>query len=129
MAEAGFFPGVILYLTYWFPKRYRGRVTAGFMTAIPIASFIAAPLSGFLLQLDGLGLKSWQWMFILEGIPSVLLGIVVLRFLTDRPSQATLADGRSSGSWLANEMEAEHAAAAQATARTTTASARSCARC
>ena len=68
------------------------------MTAIPIASFIAAPLSGFLLELHGLGLKSWQWMFILEGIPSVLLGIVVLRFLTDRPSQATLADARSSGS-------------------------------
>src|SRR5271165_6656287 len=55
VAEAGFFPGVILYLTYWFPKRYRGRVTAGFMTAIPIASFIAAPLSGFLLEVNGLG--------------------------------------------------------------------------
>src|SRR6478752_3462464 len=81
VAEAGFFPGVILYLTYWFPKRWRGRVTAGFMTAIPIASFIAAPLSGFLLEVHGLGLKSWQWMFILEGIPSVLLGLVVLRFL------------------------------------------------
>jgi ACS family tartrate transporter-like MFS transporter len=58
VAEAGFFPGVILYLTYWFPKRYRGRVTAGFMTAIPIASFVAAPLSGFLLQIERLGLKS-----------------------------------------------------------------------
>ena len=55
------------------------------MTAIPIASFIAAPLSGFLLELHGFGLKNWQWMFILEGIPSVLLGIVVLGFLTDRP--------------------------------------------
>ncbi len=113
IAEAGFFPGVILYLTYWFPKRYRGRVTAGFMVAIPIASFIAAPLSGVLLQLNGLGLKSWQWMFILEGIPSVLLGFVVLRFLTDRPSQAgwLTAEQRA---WLTNEMDAEHAEAAQA---------------
>ena len=114
VAEAGFFPGVILYLTYWFPKRYRGRVTAGFMTAIPIASFIAAPLSGFLLQLDGFGLKSWQWMFILEGIPSVLLGIVVLRFLTDRPSQATWLT-EEQRSWLMTEMAAEHEAAVQAT--------------
>ncbi len=109
VAEAGFFPGVILYLTYWFPKRYRGRVTAGFMTAIPIASFIAAPLSGFLLELHGLGLKSWQWMFILEGIPSILLGIVVLWFLTDRPAQAKwLTDEQRE--WLANEMEAERLA-------------------
>jgi len=98
VAEAGFFPGVILYLTYWFPKRYRGRVTAGFMVAIPIASFIAAPLSGFLLQLHGLGLKNWQWMFLLEGIPSVLLGFVVLGFLTDRPSVAgSLVDGGAAG--------------------------------
>jgi ACS family tartrate transporter-like MFS transporter len=111
VAEAGFFPGVILYLTYWFPKRYRGRVTAGFMTAIPIASFIAAPLSGFLLELHGFGLKNWQLMFLLEGIPSVLLGIVVLRFLTDRPSQAKwLSDEQRQ--WLTDEMEAEHLASA-----------------
>jgi ACS family tartrate transporter-like MFS transporter len=111
VAEAGFFPGVILYLTYWFPKRYRGRVTAGFVIAIPIASFIAAPLSGFLLQLGGLGLKNWQWMFVLEGIPAVLLGLVVLRFLTDRPSDATwlTAEQRE---WLSDEMDAERAAAA-----------------
>jgi len=114
VAEAGFFPGVILYLTYWFPQRYRGRVTAGFMTAIPIASFVAAPLSGFLLELHGLGLKSWQWMFILEGVPSVLLGIVVLRFLTDRPSQAAWLT-REQREWLANEMESERAATAHAT--------------
>ncbi|MFL5287763.1 MAG: MFS transporter [Rhodopila sp.] len=110
VAEAGFFPGVILYLTYWFPKRYRGRVTAGFMTAIPIASFIAAPLSGVLLQLEGLGLRNWQWMFILEGVPALLLGFVVIFLLTDRPSQARwLSDEQRA--WLAAEMEAEHAAA------------------
>ena len=114
VAEAGFFPGVILYLTYWFPKRYRGRVTAGFMTAIPIASFIAAPLSGFLLELHGFGLKNWQWMFLLEGIPSVLLGIVVLWFLTDRPAQAKwLTDEQRQ--WLTEEMQAEHRTVAHAT--------------
>ena len=114
VAEAGFFPGVILYLTYWFPKRYRGRVTAGFMIAIPIASFIAAPLSGFLLQLTGLGFSNWQWMFLLEGVPSVLFGIAVLFFLTDRPSQATwLTDEQRA--WLTTEMDAEREAALQAT--------------
>ena len=111
VAEAGFFPGVILYLTYWFPKRYRGRVTAGFMTAIPIASFIAAPLSGVLLEVEGLGLRNWQWMFLLEGVPSVLLGFVVLRFLTDRPSQAAWLT-EEQRAWLAAEMNAEREAAA-----------------
>ena len=82
------------------------------MTAIPIASFIAAPLSGFLLQLHGLGLKNWQWMFLLEGIPSVLLGIVVIRFLTDRPSQANWLTTEQRA-WLQGEMDAERAAAAQ----------------
>jgi ACS family tartrate transporter-like MFS transporter len=114
VAEAGFFPGVILYLTYWFPKRYRGRVTAGFMIAIPVASFIAAPLSGFLLQLTGLGFSNWQWMFLLEGVPSVVFGIAVLLFLTDRPSRATwLTDEQRA--WLMNEMDAERDAALKAT--------------
>src|SRR5271165_3192385 len=114
VAEAGFFPGVILYLTYWFPKRYRGRVTAGFMIAILLASFIAAPLSGFLLQLTGLGFSNWQWMFLLEGVPSVLLGIVVLFFLTDRPSQAKWLT-EEQRAWLASEMDAEREAAFKAT--------------
>ena len=105
---------MILYLTFWFPKRYRGRVTAGFMTAIPVASFTAAPLSGFLLQLNGLGLKSWQWMFILEGIPSVLLGFVVLRFLTDRPSQATWLT-EEQRTWLMNEMDTGREASLETT--------------
>jgi len=114
VAEAGFFPGVILYLTYWFPKRYRGRVTAGFMIAIPVASFIAAPLSGFLLQLTGLGFSNWQWMFLLEGVPSVVFGIAVLLFLTDRPSRATwLTDEQRA--WLMNEMDTERDAALKAT--------------
>jgi ACS family tartrate transporter-like MFS transporter len=110
VAEAGFFPGVILYLTYWFPKSYRGRVTAGFMIAIPISSFIAAQVSGLLLQVHALGLKSWQWMFLMEGIPSILLGFVVLRLLTDRPADASwLSDAERS--WLVQAMDKDRVAA------------------
>ncbi|MCE4225569.1 MFS transporter [Methylobacterium sp. C25] len=107
IAEAGFFPGVILYLTYWFPKRWRGRVTAGFVVAIPIASAIAAPISGYLLAMDGvLGFHGWQWMFILEAAPAVVLGFVCLFFLTDKPEQATwLAPEQRE--WLVAEMAKE----------------------
>ncbi len=88
-AEAGFFPGVILYLTYWFPEQRRARVTAGFMTAIPVASLIGSPLSAALLNLHGVfGLAGWQWMFLIEGLPAIVLGLVVLGFLTDRVSGA-----------------------------------------
>ena len=78
-AEAGFFPGVILYLTYWFPREYRGRIVAIFMVAIPVSSFLGSPISAALLQTEGLfGLRGWQSMFILEAIPAVLLGIASL---------------------------------------------------
>ncbi len=89
-AEAGFFPGIILYLTYWFPSARRGRVTALFVTAVPVASVIGAPLSGYLLQvMDGLhGWAGWQWLFLLEAIPSVLFGIAAWFFLTDRSADA-----------------------------------------
>lgn len=107
IAEAGFFPGVILYLTYWFPKRWRGRVTAGFVVAIPIASAIAAPVSGYLLAMDGiLGLRGWQWMFILEAGPAIVLGVVCLFYLTDRPDAAAwLAPEQRR--WLVAELAAE----------------------
>src|SRR3954452_19251647 len=76
-AEAGFFPGVILYLTYWFPRAYRARIIAVFMVAIPVSSFLGSPLSAALLQLDGwFGLQGWQLMFILEALPAVALGIL-----------------------------------------------------
>lgn len=90
IAEAGFFPGIILYLTYWFPARERARVMALFMVAIPLAGVLGNPLSGLIMsELHGVGdLKGWQWLFLLEGVPSVLLGIVVLFYLTDRPDQA-----------------------------------------
>jgi ACS family tartrate transporter-like MFS transporter len=87
--EAGFFPGMILYLTFWFPSAYRARVIAAFMLAIPITGVIGGPLATSLLELNGvLGLAGWQWMFLLEGIPAALMGFVVLGFMTDRPSSA-----------------------------------------
>jgi MFS family permease len=88
-AEAGFFPGVIVYLTYWFPRAYRARVVAVFMVAIPVSSFVGSPISALLLQADGaLGLRGWQWLFIIEAVPAVLLGMAALVVLTDRPAQA-----------------------------------------
>src|SRR4029450_11642600 len=87
-AEAGFFPGVLLYLTYWFPSEYRARIIAIFMTSIPIASFLGSPMSALLLEMNGVGgLKGWQWLFILEGVPTVLFGGACLFLLTDRPGQ------------------------------------------
>ena len=86
--EAGFFPGIIFYLTLWFPALYRARVISFFMLAIPISSIIGSPISGLLLNLTGLGLDGWQWLFILEALPSVLVGIGVLFYLTDFPHQA-----------------------------------------
>jgi ACS family tartrate transporter-like MFS transporter len=106
-AEAGFFPGVVLYLTYWFPAAYRARIIAMFMVAIPMASFVGSPLSALLLQTDGfLGMRGWQWLFILEGLPTVLMGFSCLYFLTDRPNQASwLSDAERN--WLCARMDSE----------------------
>jgi D-galactonate transporter len=88
-AEAGFFPGVLLYLTYWFTAEHRARMVGLFMAAVPVSGVIGSPLSGWLLGLEGtLALHGWQWLFILEGLPSMLLSVVVWFRLTDRPSQA-----------------------------------------
>jgi MFS transporter, ACS family, tartrate transporter len=108
-AEAGFFPGIILYLSYWFPARQRAAVTALFMAAAPLSTVLGSPVSGALLELDGLfGVKGWQWLFVLEALPAVLLGFVVLGFLTDRPEQAKwLADDERK--WLVDTMNAENA--------------------
>jgi ACS family tartrate transporter-like MFS transporter len=85
-AEAGFFPGVIYYLSLWYPTAHRARAIAAFMTAVPVAGLIGGPLSGALLGLDGLhGLAGWQWLFLLEGLPAVVLGTSVLFYLNDRP--------------------------------------------
>src|ERR687884_1386981 len=86
-AEAGFFPGIIFYLTLWFPAAYRARIVGYFMAAIPLSSVIGAPVSGYLLGLDGVaGLKGWQWLFMLEAAPAVLLSGVVFFYLTDKPA-------------------------------------------
>ncbi|MFL6536751.1 MAG: MFS transporter, partial [Chthoniobacterales bacterium] len=89
-AEAGFFPGVIYYLSHWYPRASRARAIARFMTAVPVTGLIGGPLSGALLNLKGVyGLAGWQWLFIAEGIPAVLLGVVVLFYLTDDPQEAS----------------------------------------
>ncbi len=89
LAEAGFFPGMILYFTYWFPPYHRARVVAGFMAAIPVSIGLGAPVSTALLGLDGMfGLAGWKWLFLAEAVPAVLLGIAVLFYLTDNPAVA-----------------------------------------
>jgi ACS family tartrate transporter-like MFS transporter len=89
LAEAGFFPGIILYLTWWFPSFYRSRIVALFMAAIPISNMIGSLVSGALLDLDGMaGLAGWQWLFILEALPAVVLGAVFYFVMTDRPEDA-----------------------------------------
>ncbi|MEY4394393.1 MAG: hypothetical protein RL595_1642 [Planctomycetota bacterium] len=86
VAEAGFFPGIILYLTYWFPPSERGKCISRFMTAIPLSGLIGAPISGALLDMNGtLNIAGWKWMFLLEALPSILMGFYVFLFLPDRP--------------------------------------------
>jgi ACS family tartrate transporter-like MFS transporter len=107
VAEAGFFPGVVYYLSLWYPVRQRARAIAGFMAAIPVTGLIGGPLSGALLGLDGYcGLKGWQWLFLVEGLPAVILGIVAAFYLTDRPELASWlrADERA---WLISELTRE----------------------
>src|SRR5580704_5020082 len=88
-AEAGFFPGMILYFTYWFPSEYRGRVISTLFIAQPVANAVASIVSAAILGMDGmLGIKGWQWIFIIEALPAVLLGLVILRIMTDRPAVA-----------------------------------------
>ena len=91
VAEAGFFPGVVVYLGNWFPRRYRARITSVFLMAIPLSGLIGSPISGLLLDyMNGVwGLSGWQWMFIIEGVPAFLLGISCLWLLTDRPAAAS----------------------------------------
>jgi MFS family permease len=89
VAEAGFFPGVAYYFAAWFPTQYRARMLAWFLVAVPLSSVVGGPISGLLLEMNGaFGLLGWQWLFIVEGLPAVLLGLVVLRVLSDRPEVA-----------------------------------------
>ncbi len=112
-AEAGFFPGVIYYLGLWYPSRRRARAIAAFMTAVPVTTVLGAPLSGALLELNGVwGLKGWQWLFLLEGLPAVLLGVVVFFYLTDRPETARWLTP-AERDWLASQLAAERSTALQ----------------
>jgi ACS family tartrate transporter-like MFS transporter len=107
-AEAGFFPGVVFYLSYWFPERHRGKVLSRFMFAQPIALMIGSALSGWILTLNGfLGVAGWKWLFILEGIPSVVFGIITFWYLTDKPAKASWLEP-SEREWLQAEIEKEH---------------------
>ncbi len=113
-SEAGFFPGIILYLSYWFPARHRAGVTALFMGAVPISTALGSPISAALLEMNGLfGMAGWQWLFIIEAIPAVILSVVVFFYMTDRPEKATwLKDDERA--WLVNAMNEEVAGKAAA---------------
>jgi ACS family tartrate transporter-like MFS transporter len=107
VAEAGFFPGVIYYTAQWFPAKYRARAIAGFAIAIPLSRAVGGPLGGALLELGGVGhLSGWQWLFLLEGIPSVVLGLAVLQYLTERPAEASWLSAEQRD-WLARRLGAE----------------------
>jgi ACS family tartrate transporter-like MFS transporter len=107
VAEAGFFPGIIYYLSCWFPVAYRARVISTLFIAVPVSNALASVISGAILEMDGiLGLRGWQWVFILEALPAVLLAFVVLRYMTDRPGLATWL-APEERAWLEGELRAE----------------------
>lgn len=111
MAEAGFFPGILLYLTYWFPSSRRTRMTALFLLGIPVSGIIGSPLSGWIMHsLEGAhGLRGWQWLFLIEGIPSVLLGVAAFFMLSDRPPDApwlTVEEKK----WIAEDLALDQSA-------------------
>jgi len=110
VCEAGFYPGVVFYLTRWFPEVFRARVIAFFMLAVPVSNMIGAPLSGVLLNVTGLGLQGWQWLYILEGVPSMLLSAAVLLYLTDHPRDAGWLLPNEI-TWLENKIAGEQDAA------------------
>jgi ACS family tartrate transporter-like MFS transporter len=106
-AEAGFFPGVVYYLSHWYPEGQRARAIAAFMTAVPVSGVVGGPLSGALLTLNGLfGLAGWQWLFLAEGVPAILLGVIVLFYLTDRPEAANWLSAAQKD-WLVSSLAAE----------------------
>jgi sugar phosphate permease len=105
-AEAGFFPAVVVYLTHWFQAADRAKAVAVFYAAMPLSYVVGSPLAGVLLGLSWLGLRGWRWLFILEGIPAVLLGLITLLYLTDWPEQATwLSEGERE--WITAQLERE----------------------
>src|SRR4029077_10768705 len=116
-AEAGFFPGVILYLKTWFPAQARARTVARFMTAAPLSGVVGGPLSGALLGLQGKsGLAGWQWMFLLEGVPAIVLGAIAWIYLVDRPENAAWLTPEQK-SWLERVLQNEKIEVAQSQGR------------
>lgn len=105
-AEAGFFPGIIVYLTHWFRYEDRAKAVAGFMTAIALSNVFGSPLAGWLLGVNWLGMEGWRWLFIVEGIPAVVLGVVTLAYLTDWPHQARWLP-EDERRWIIEELERE----------------------
>jgi len=108
-AEAGFFPGMILYMKRWFPANARARAVAWFMTANPLAGIVGSPISGALLGLSGKGLSGWQWMFLMEGVPAILLGASVFWALSDSPREASWLKGEER-EWLLERLALEQQA-------------------
>src|SRR6266849_2218302 len=106
VAEAGFFPGVIVYLTHWYRSEDRAKAVGMFMSAIPISQILGAPISGLLLKIHWLGYSSWRWLLILEGIPAIVFGFITLYYLTDWPKDARwLPDDERN--WITAELECE----------------------
>src|SRR6185312_15266268 len=111
VAEAGFFPGILLYLTLWFPARHRAVAIAAFMAAAPLSTAVGSPISGALMELPRMaGLSNWQWLFILEALPAVILGFVVMKFLADRPEDAAWLEP-AEREWLIAKLREERAPA------------------
>jgi ACS family tartrate transporter-like MFS transporter len=106
-AEASFFPGVIVYLSKWFIREDRGKATSNFMSAIPISSVLGSPLAGWILGRSWSGMEGWRWLFVVEGVPAVLLGVAAYLYLTDQPSQAQWLT-REQRQWVGERLEQEH---------------------
>lgn len=111
VAEAGFFPGIVLYFTYWFREKDRGKATSVLMVALPLSALLGAPLSTWIIDtVSWVGLEGWRWMFILEGIPAILLGVVTIFYLTDRPQNAKWLTATEKD-WLEQQLQQERAQA------------------
>jgi D-galactonate transporter len=109
LAEAGFFPGVIVYLSHWFRQRDRAKAVAMFMAAIPVSNIFGAPVSGLILGVNWMGLSGWRWVFILEGLPALIFGVVTIFYLTDWPREAGWLSAEER-EWITDELEREKSA-------------------
>jgi MFS transporter, ACS family, tartrate transporter len=106
LAEAGFFPGILVYVSHWYRQEDRAKAVAFFMVGIPFSEIIGAPVSGLLLQVHWLGLEGWRWLFLLEGVPAIVLGVATIFYLTDRPAQAKWLTAEERD-WIGGELEKE----------------------